>query len=150
MCNVIMMEDPYKNSTSVHNLVAYVLRDKDTKKRVHYYGGYGVNINNADKQIMWVKNYYLKTDNRMMRHIIVSFDEDITPYDAYILGWRISAYYGDRYQLVFGVHEDTEHIHIHIVFNTVSFIDGRKYSGDFKDLINFEHYVNLVYSDYFK
>ena len=150
MCNVIMVNDPYKNFTSVHNLVSYVLRDKDTNNRIRYYGGYGVNINNADEQIMWVKDYYRKTDNRMMRHIIVSFDENITPYDAYILAWRFSAYYGDRYQLIFGVHEDTAHIHIHIVFNTVSFIDGRKYSGDFKDPSNFKRYVNMVYSEYFK
>ena len=85
----------------------------------------------------------------MMKHIFVSFDENIRPYDAYILGWRIGAYYGDRYQLVFGVHEDTDNIHIHFVFNSVSFVDGHKYSGDYHDLASLKHYVNLVCSEYF-
>ena len=53
MWNVKMVNDSYSNSESVHNLVAYVLRDKDTEKRVRYYGGYGVDINGADNQIFF-------------------------------------------------------------------------------------------------
>lgn len=84
-----------------------------------------------------------------MRHIVVSFEDDISPYNAYILGWQIAAYYADRFQIVFGVHEDSGNIHIHLVFNTVSFVDGLKYSGERSDLVAFKHYVNYVYDSYF-
>ena len=97
-----------------------------------------------------VKEYYHKTDKRMMRHIVVSFEDDISPYNAYFLGWQIAAYYADRFQIVFGVHEDAGNIHIHLVFNTVSFVDGLKYSGGRSDLAAFKHYVNYVYDSYFK
>ena len=65
---------------------------------------------------MLVKQHFQKMDGREMRHFIVSFDEDITPYDAYIMGRQIAAYYAHRYQIVFGVHDDTENLHIHFVF----------------------------------
>lgn len=144
-----MVNDSYSNPECVHNLVAYILRDKSTGRRVRYYGGYGLNISKADEQMKLVKNYYCKADKRLMKHFLVSFDDNVTPYDAYILGWRIGAYYADKYQLVFAVHEDTDYIHIHFVFNSVSFVDGSKYCGNYNDLVSLKHYVNLVCSEYF-
>lgn len=89
-----------------------------------------------------VKEYYHKTSKRMMRHFIVSFEKDISPYDAYILGYWIAAYYAGRFHIVFVVHEDTDNPHIHFVFNTVSFVDGLKYSEDISDLSRFKTYMN--------
>ena len=39
---------------------------------------------------------------------------------------------GDRYEAVVSTHTDREHLHCHIVFNSVSFIDGKKYRSDFE------------------
>ncbi|MDE6997425.1 MAG: relaxase/mobilization nuclease domain-containing protein, partial [Oscillospiraceae bacterium] len=39
---------------------------------------------------------------------------------------------GDRYEAVVFTHTDREHLHCHIVFNSVSFMDGRKYRSDFQ------------------
>ena len=97
MCIVKMVSDPYKNESSVFNLINYVLTDKRSKRPVRYYGGYNVDISRASEQIMLVKQHFQKMDGRKMRHFIVSFDENITPYDAYILGWQIAAYYAHRY-----------------------------------------------------
>lgn len=144
-----MVNDPYKNQESISNLVDYAIKDKQ-KRLLRFYGGYNVDVLRAAEQMERVKEYYQKTYNRMMRHIIVSFDEDITPYDAYVLGWQIAAYYADRYQIVFGVHEDTDNLHIHLVFNTVSFVDGLKYSGDYSDLVSFRSYVDQVVDSYLK
>lgn len=47
-----------------------------------------------------------------------------------------------------GVHEDTDNIHIHFVMNTVSFVDGLKYSGGYDDLYNLTNYVNKIYKEY--
>lgn len=148
MCIVKMVSDPYKNESSVFNLINYVLTDKRSKRPVRYYGGYNVDISRASEQIMLVKQHFQKMDGRKMRHFIVSFDENITPYDAYILGWQIAAYYAHRYQIVFGVHEDTENLHIHFVFNTVSFVDGLKYSGSYSDMYKLNAYVNKTYNKY--
>lgn len=84
-----------------------------------------------------------------MRHFAVSFEEDISPYDTYVPGLRIAAYYARRYRIVFGVHEDTDNVHIHFVFNTVSFVDGLKYSERRGDISALGAYVNRVYDEYF-
>lgn len=39
---------------------------------------------------------------------------------------------GDRFEAVVATHTDHEHIHSHIVFNSVSCIDGKMYRSDFK------------------
>ena len=39
---------------------------------------------------------------------------------------------GDRYEAVVSTHTDQEHLHCHIVFNSVSFMDGKKYRSDFQ------------------
>lgn len=152
MCIVKLVNDSYENLSSIHHLVNYVLKDKCDKCRerpVRFYGGYNVDVWRAADQMLSVKEYYQKTDKRLMRHMIVSFEDDISPYNAYILGWQIAAYFADRFQIVFGVHEDSDNIHIHLVFNTVSFVDGLKYSGERSDLVAFKHYVNYVYDSYF-
>lgn len=144
MCIVKMVDESYLNYSSVFNLVNYALTDKRTHRRVRFYGGYNVEIDRADSQMVLVKKYYQKDGGREVRHFVVSFDEDISPYDAWILGWRIAAYYADRYQIVFGVHEDTDNIHIHFVFNTVSFADGRKFSSDYYEISRLKSYVNQL------
>lgn len=40
---------------------------------------------------------------------------------------------GDKYQAVVCTHVNKEHLHCHIVFNSVSFVDGVKYRNAFKD-----------------
>ena len=35
-------------------------------------------------------------------------------------------YLGKSYEAVFVVHDNTAHVHSHIVFNSVSFVDGKK------------------------
>ena len=45
---------------------------------------------------------------------------------------------GDRFEAVVATHVDHEHIHSHIVFNSVSCTDGRMFRSDFK-----AYYVNI-------
>ena len=39
----------------------------------------------------------------------------------------VAEYLGDAYEAVFVVHDNTDHVHSHIIFNSVSFVDGKKY-----------------------
>lgn len=147
MCIVKMVNDSYLNYSGIFNLVNYALTDKRTHKRVRYYGGYNVDIDRADYQMVLVKKYYQKDNGREMRHFVVSFEEDISPYNAWILGWQIAAYFANRYQIVFGVHEDTDKLHIHFVLNTVSFVDGKKFSSGVQEISVLKSYVNGLYNE---
>ena len=38
---------------------------------------------------------------------------------------------GDRFEVAVGTHTDHEHIHCHIIFNSVSFVDGSRFRSDY-------------------
>ena len=44
-----------------------------------------------------------------------------------VIGKFAKEYLGKDYEALYAVHDNTNHIHGHIIFNSVSFRDGRKY-----------------------
>lgn len=67
-------------------------------------------------------------------HIIHSYAPgEVTPQEAHAAGVEFARrLLGDRYEVVIATHVDRDHLHCHIVFNSVSFVDGQKYRNDFK------------------
>lgn len=67
-------------------------------------------------------------------HIIHSYAPgEATPEQAHAAGVEFARrLLGDRYEALVCTHTDREHLHCHIVFNSVSFMDGRKYRSDFE------------------
>ena len=64
------------------------------------------------------------------------------------LGWSCSYYYAARHQVVFGVHCDDALYHLHFAMNTVSYQDGKKYSGTKADLYQYTRYLKGVLNQY--
>ena len=83
----------------------------------------------AYQDMMDTKRHFGKLDKRQGYHIIQSFAPgEIEPDAALRFGMEfIEKYLGNRYEGVAAVHTDKAHIHVHMIFNSVSFIDGRKY-----------------------
>ena len=83
----------------------------------------------AFEQMMDTKKQFGKIDKRQGYHIILSFKEDeVEPDRAFEITQKfVAEYLGDTYEAVFVVHDNTDHVHSHIVFNSVSFVDGKKY-----------------------
>ena len=67
-------------------------------------------------------------------HLIHSYAPgEVTPEQAHAAGVEFARrLLGERYEAVVATHLDREHYHCHIVFNSVSFVDGRKYRSDFE------------------
>ena len=67
-------------------------------------------------------------------HIIHSYAPgEVTPEEAHAAGIEFAErLLGERYEAVVSTHLDREHLHCHVVFNSVSFVDGRKYRDNFK------------------
>lgn len=67
-------------------------------------------------------------------HVIHSYAPgEVTPREAHEAGVEFARrLLCDRYEAVVATHLDREHLHCHIVFNSVSFVDGGKYRSDFK------------------
>ena len=62
-------------------------------------------------------------------HFIQSFAPgEVTPEQAHTIGVAFTQrLFGDRYEAVVGTHLDKAHLHNHVVVNSVSFVDGKKY-----------------------
>ena len=72
----------------------------------------------------------IKKGDNLARHMIQSFspEDNITPEQAHEIGKRwADKILGGKYQYVICTHIDRGHIHNHIVFNAVSFVDYKKY-----------------------
>lgn len=83
----------------------------------------------AFEQMRETKRKFGKVDKRQGYHIILSFKEnEVNPDTALEITQRfVEEYLGKSYEAVYVVHDNTEHVHSHIVFNSVSFVDGKKY-----------------------
>lgn len=62
-------------------------------------------------------------------HFIQSFAPgEVTPEQAHAIGVAFAQrLFGERYEVVVGTHLDKAHLHNHVVVNSVSFVDGKKY-----------------------
>lgn len=67
-------------------------------------------------------------------HIIHSYAPgEVTAEAAHAAGVEFARrLLGERYEAVVATHVDRSHLHCHIVFNSVSFMDGKKYRSDFQ------------------
>lgn len=149
MVVVKIMPNSYMDKNAVADLIHYALTDKGTGECVRYRGSLGVDSCSAERmvgQFQIVKRAFDKTGGRQVRHLIVSFsdDENMGPFCTYAIGFKIAEYFGDCYQVVFGVHEDSARLHIHLIINTVSYIDGKMYSKGPNEAKELEQYINGI------
>lgn len=79
-------------------------------------------------QMQQTTRFYGKSQGTQAFHIIQSFAPgEVTPELALQLAQEFAQEHLKEYQVVIGTHCDHAHIHNHIVFNAVSFVNGRKY-----------------------
>lgn len=86
----------------------------------------------AFEQMEETKNIFHKTGKRQGYHVIISFspEEKVTAEQAmYVLEHFAKDVLGDEYEAVYAVHTDREHMHGHLIWNSVSISTGRKYNS---------------------
>lgn len=80
-------------------------------------------------QMRKTKERFGKPGGRLAYHLEQSFKEgEVTPELAHKIGVELAReLFGDRYEVVVATHVDKVHIHNHILLNSVSFADGKKF-----------------------
>jgi len=75
-----------------------------------------------------VKKAFQKEDGREFIHLIQSFSakDNITPKKVHELGMKLAEKF-QNYQVLVATHIDKDHIHSHLVINSVNFETGEKY-----------------------
>ena len=98
----------------------------------------GVNCvaQSAYNEMMNTKLRYKKTDGRMYYHLLQSFhpDEHLTPETAHKIALRFAEENFPGYEVLVATHVDRNHIHSHLVINSVNAENGYKYHSDNKEI----------------
>lgn len=115
-------------NAGLYACIDYILNPDKTEDR--WIGGNaGLTTQNVYDRMMTTKREFHKADGRQCYHFVISFSPGET--DA-LTCFNVAQdfcekYLKGQYEYVFSVHTDHKHIHAHIVFNSVSMVDGHKY-----------------------
>ena len=84
----------------------------------------------ALQQMIMTKQQFNKSDKYIAWHGYQSFKpNEVTPELCHEIGVKLAKQmWGDRFQVIVSTHLDKEHLHNHFCFNSVSFLDGKKYN----------------------
>ena len=110
------------------NGLKYIM-DPDKTEGGRYVSGSNCIPENALAQMLETKRHFGKLDKRQGYHFIISFEEeDITEETTFeVVGQFVKEYLGPDFEAVYAIHNDTDHIHGHIIFNSVRCTNGYKY-----------------------
>ena len=127
-----IMESEGRNPAShLKNALEYIQNPDKTEECV-LVGGINCLPDTAFEQMEETKNIFHKTGKRQGDHVIISFspEEKVTAEQAmYVLEHFAKDVLGDDYEAVYAVHTDREHMHGHLIWNSVSITTGRKYNS---------------------
>jgi len=118
--------------------IDYIL-EPEKNGQGRWIGGMNCQPYRAYEQMKQTKKQFSKMDKRQGYHLILSFVEgEVNQETAFqIVEKFVKEYLGDRYEAVYAVHDNTDHIHGHIIFNSVNFIDGHKFRYEKGDWAKF-------------
>ena len=127
-----IMESEGRNPAShLKNALEYIQNPDKTEECV-LVGGINCLPDTAFEQMEETKNIFHKTGKRQGYHVIISFspEEKVTAEQAmYVLEHFAKDVLGDDYEAVYAVHTDREHMHGHLIWNSVSITTGKKYNS---------------------
>ena len=135
---------------AMRNCIEYVLRQDKTSELLTYVTGPychdEINYDLVYRTFLEEKKMWDKDTGRMYAHNIISWhkDEQITPEQAFEFGKQFAETWFSGFQTLVAVHKDKDHIHCHLVTNSVSYEDGRKLHNTKKDLERMKQFTNQM------
>ena len=118
-------------ASHLKNALEYI-QNLDKTEECVLVGGINCLPDTAFEQMKETKNIFHKTGKRQGYHVIISFspEEKVTVEQAmYVLEHFAKDVIGDDYEAVYAVHTDREHMHGHLIWNSVSMTTGKKYNS---------------------
>ena len=135
---------------AMRNCIEYVLRQDKTSEQLAYVTGPychdEINYDLVYRTFLEEKKLWNKDSGRMYAHNIISWhkDEQITPEQAFEFGKEFAEKWFQGFQTLVAVHKDKDHIHCHLVTNSVSYEDGKKLPTTKKDLERMKQFTNQM------
>ena len=131
---------------SLARVINYITKDEKTEKSL--IGGYNCRGTHALFEMKATKKMWRKTGGRQYKHFVQSFSptENITLEQAHEIAAELAAAWEklNGYEVCFATHKDRHHIHTHFVVNSVSFVNGKKFTYSKRDLQNFKEISDRI------
>ena len=127
----IQESDGRNPASHLKNALEYIQNPDKTEECV-LVGSINCLPDTAFEQMEETKNIFHKTGKRQGYHVIISFspEEKVTSEQAmYVLEHFAKDVLGNDYEAVYAVHTDREHMHGHLIWNSVSMTTGKKYNS---------------------
>ena len=127
----IQESDGRNPASHLKNALEYIQNPDKTEECV-LVGSINCLPDTAFEQMEETKNIFHKTGKRQGYHVIISFspEEKVTAEQAmYVLEHFAKDVLGNDYEAVYAVHTDREHMHGHLIWNSVSMTTGKKYNS---------------------
>ena len=138
----------YRNENAIALVTKYIFNPYKTLSGC--FGGHGVDSQYPIESMINVSKQFGKRSGVQLRHYAVSFAlyELNEPKIADEIGRRIAEFIGQEYQTLYAVHENCNHLHIHIVSNAVSYIDGHRFYGRKREFYALMEGIRQILWDY--
>ena len=93
---------------------------------------YGCAAETADIEFSWTRRHAIDKGTNLGRHLVQAFQPgEVTPEQAHEIGMELAKeILGGKYEFVLTTHIDKDHVHNHLIFNTVSFADYKHYHSN--------------------
>lgn len=103
----------------------------------------------AYDEMLLTKNMYGKNNGRQYIHIVQSFspDENLDHQTAHEIAQKLALKF-DGFQALIATHQDRNHIHSHIVLNSVNYDTGLKFQQSRKELQEVKDYSDEICKSY--
>lgn len=131
------------SKANIKRIINYVTQDKKTTADL--ITGKDCMAESCLEEMLYTKNLYNKTGGRQYIHIIQSFDpkDNLTPSQVHNAGLKLANTF-NGFQVLVATHIDKEHLHNHLVVNSVSFETGYKIQMSKKDLQYLKDYSDEI------
>ena len=125
-------------------IVSYLTQEEKTEEKL--IGGKDCDPYNVVNDFNMTQELYGKTGGVKYHHIIQSFspEDNITPEKAHEIGKELADSQFKGFEVFVVTHKDKDHIHNHLVVNSVSFENGLKYNASNKSLWDIKRESNRL------
>ena len=152
MAIVVALNNKRQSRAGLSGVINYVANAKKTllQSGEKLVSGINCSPHSAYDEFMLTKHLHSKANGRYFYHYCQSFspEEKVTPKAVHEIGVRLAKECFVGCEVIVGTHIEKNHLHNHILINSVSFESGKKLHQDKKSLENIRTVSDKICSEY--
>lgn len=141
------VNDRNRSIEELSRIISYASRDGTLP--AEQCGGIGIYPEDVFGSMQWIKKLYHQEGGKQYLHIVISHDSALNDIQlAHRVDMQIASFYGKEFQVAVFTHSDTDHLHSHLIVNTVHIHTGKKLSQGKEVCKKLKSYANSILQSY--